>query len=123
MKDEFDNIASGEEELVPSSGFVASVMDAVRQEAAASQPIAFPWGRALPGLAALGVVLAMFVAAVVRMLRMPAMSSDSSSEALESTIASWTHGLLQSSAGWTALALLLALLSIFFTLHLARARS
>jgi hypothetical protein len=117
MKDEFDNIVSGEAELVPSSGFVASEMDAVREEAAASQPIAFPWGRALPGLAALGVVLAMFIAAVVRLLRMPEATT---SDALGWTVMSWAHGLLQSNTGWIVLALLLSLFSIFFTLRLAR---
>ncbi len=48
MKNEFDRIMS-EEEILPSSGFAASVMDAVRREAAAPPPIPFPWKRALPG--------------------------------------------------------------------------
>ena len=48
MNDEFDRIMS-EEEILPSSGFAASVMEAVRREAAAPPPIPFPWKRALPG--------------------------------------------------------------------------
>ena len=44
-----DGILGAEEELVPSSGFLASVMDRVREEAAAPPPIPFPWKRALPG--------------------------------------------------------------------------
>jgi len=32
-------------------GFLASVMDRVREEAAAPPPIPFPWKRALPGMA------------------------------------------------------------------------
>ncbi len=48
MNDEFDRILS-EEEILPSSGFAVSVMEAVRREAAAPPPIPFPWKRALPG--------------------------------------------------------------------------
>jgi hypothetical protein len=51
MRDhELDRILSAEDELVPSSGFVRSVMDGVRMEASAPAPIPFPWKRALPGL-------------------------------------------------------------------------
>jgi hypothetical protein len=45
-----DEILATEEELVPTSGFLAGVMDRVREEAAAPVPIPFPWKRALPGL-------------------------------------------------------------------------
>jgi hypothetical protein len=48
VNDEFDRIMS-EEEILPSSGFAASVMEVVRREAAAPPPIPFPWKRALPG--------------------------------------------------------------------------
>src|SRR5215467_10118952 len=47
-EDEFDRIMQ-QEEILPSSGFAASVMEAVRAEAAAPPPIPFPWKRALPG--------------------------------------------------------------------------
>ena len=43
-----DRILTAEEELVPSSGFVASVMERVREEAAAPEPIPFPWKRVVP---------------------------------------------------------------------------
>ncbi|MGO9433613.1 MAG: hypothetical protein ACLPH3_08295 [Terracidiphilus sp.] len=57
MKDEMlDRILATEEELVPSSGFAASVMDRIREEAAVPPPIPFPWKRAIPGIAlAIGV--------------------------------------------------------------------
>jgi hypothetical protein len=57
MNDErMDGILGTEEELVPSSGFLASVMERVREEAAAPPPIPFPWKRALPGfVVAVGV--------------------------------------------------------------------
>jgi hypothetical protein len=45
-----DHILATEEELVPSSGFLASVMDRVSDEAAKPAPIPFPWKRAIPGM-------------------------------------------------------------------------
>src|SRR5208282_4291487 len=57
--DEIDRILSRDDEILPSSGFTVSVMDAVRQEAAALAPIAFPWKRALPGMVVGGFVLAL----------------------------------------------------------------
>ncbi len=57
MKNEpIDEILGAEESLVPSSGFLASVMERVREEAATPPPIPFPWKRALPGfVVAVGV--------------------------------------------------------------------
>jgi hypothetical protein len=49
---ELDHILSREKEIVPSAKFTASVMGAIRSEAAAPPPISFPWVRALPGLIA-----------------------------------------------------------------------
>jgi hypothetical protein len=45
-----DEILAVERELVPSSGFLSSVMERVREEAAAPPPIAFPWKRFVPGM-------------------------------------------------------------------------
>lgn len=42
--------------IVPSSGFTASVMDALRREAQTPPPIPFPWKRAALGLAASAAV-------------------------------------------------------------------
>jgi hypothetical protein len=41
---------AAEERLVPASGFLAAVMDRVREEASAPAPIPFPWKRIAPGL-------------------------------------------------------------------------
>ena len=59
--DELDRILVQEDALVPSSGFAASVMDAIREETLAPAPIPFPWKFAIPGIAA---VLAALVFAV-----------------------------------------------------------
>jgi hypothetical protein len=47
---EIDHILVAEEELISSSGFLASVMERVQEEAAAPAPIPFPWKRAIPGI-------------------------------------------------------------------------
>ena len=57
--DNLDRILLEQDTLLPSSGFAASVMDAIQQEAAAPAPIPFPWKWALPGIAALLVGLVM----------------------------------------------------------------
>jgi hypothetical protein len=68
MKPEnLDRILGGEEELVPSSGFVMSVIDRVRHEAALPDPLAFPWKRALPGMIVVGVGLVWCVVQLVQM--------------------------------------------------------
>ena len=45
-----DKILASEEDLVPSSGFLSSVMERIQEEAAAPPPIPFPWKRAVPGM-------------------------------------------------------------------------
>ena len=50
LETEIEVILAGEEELLPSSGFVASVMEQVRQEAELPAPIPFPWKRAIAGI-------------------------------------------------------------------------
>ena len=49
---ELDRILANEEELQPMTGFSTRVMRAVREEATATPPIAFPWARFLPGFLA-----------------------------------------------------------------------
>jgi hypothetical protein len=55
--DDIGRTLSKEQEIIPSSGFVVSVMDAIRREATAPPPISFPWKVALPGLLAAGLAL------------------------------------------------------------------
>ncbi|HEY1253565.1 MAG TPA: hypothetical protein VGF01_02150 [Terracidiphilus sp.] len=43
-----DGILAADDELIPSSGFMASVMERVQEEAAAPPPIPFPWKRLIP---------------------------------------------------------------------------
>jgi len=45
-----DQILANEEDLIPSSGFLASVMERVNDEARMPAPLPFPWKRAIPGI-------------------------------------------------------------------------
>src|ERR1035441_4145137 len=107
---EIDRILSREEEILPSSGFTVSGMDAVRREAAVPSPIAFPWRRALPGLiiggVALAVVLVTGVVALARSARTSAAAQFSMP--LPSVMPSIFGGGVESAAIWTGLALLMA---------------
>ncbi len=60
-------LASDHDHILPSSGFSASVMAAIAHDAGAPAPIPFPWKRALPGIAAIGVALALLIATLVSM--------------------------------------------------------
>jgi len=117
--DEIDRILSHEEELLPSSGFAAAVMDAVRREAAVPAPIPFPWKRALPGLVVavltLGLVGWVFVVGTEQVARQSADSQLS---------VPWLSTLMQllglggsSATGWTIVALVLAVVSVKFSLR------
>lgn len=58
MRDEeIDRILGGEEDVLPSSRFHASVMEAVHREATAPPPIPFPWKRAWPAIVAAALAL------------------------------------------------------------------
>jgi len=107
-------ILSGEEEIVPSSGFLASVMDRVHQEAALPAPISFPWKRAvaliLPvaGVCAWGVV-ELFRAGLPAMKLLPVTQLHLSANMMRPI----------EVAGWLALALGISLVSVIFSRQLA----
>lgn len=123
--DEIDRILSREDEILPSSGFAVSVMDAVRREAAAPPPIPFPWKRAIPGLVAAGVVLVLvLVGGVVAVGQLGRAASPDLSLAFPS-LSSSTFGLqrnLGSATIWTALALVASLISVKLSMRLASGR-
>jgi hypothetical protein len=57
MEAEIGHILATEEKLIPSSGFMASVMERVRQDAAPPPPIPFPWMWTVAGILLVGGVL------------------------------------------------------------------
>jgi len=123
MRDqELDCILSRDGGIVPSSGFVAGVMDAVRREASTPQPIPFPWKRAAPGLAAWGVVL---VAAVIasRSAVVPELEGFSYWARFLSAASTVLATADRLGIGWVALALRLSLGSVMLSMRLTGWRS
>ena len=124
--DELDHVLSRETEIVPSSGFVRSVMAAVRNEAVVPPPIPFPWKRALPGLLASVAAIAW---SVVDAVRNPAQQSTSVISAIPSTFTQWIDGLLpvidwarMFGAEWLLLGMLLTVVGLKLTRHLSGGR-
>lgn len=114
IETEIDHILATEEELIPSSGFLSSVMEHVQEEAAAPPPIPFPWKRAIPGILLASGVFGWGVVELVRvapeMLRSVALTSPHLSAAAAVSL---------ENAAWVALALGLSLASWLVARRLA----
>jgi hypothetical protein len=120
---EINRILSREDEILPSSGFAVSVMDAVRREAAAPPPIPFPWKRALPGLVVAGLALALvLVAGVVAIAQLDKATAPPPSMSLPSVLAPIFQGNMGSAATWTLLTLLVTFVSVKLSMRLASGR-
>jgi len=107
--DDLDRILSSQQEIIPSSGFVDAVMDAVRRESEAP-PMPFPWKRALPGLfAACFTLVSVLVAAITPFTRgTPTRALPTGLSALDLILQAW-----QTIGGnWIALALIVSLASV-----------
>lgn len=117
-----ERILSKEEEIIPSSGFVASVMDAVRQEASAPAPIPFPWKWALPGLV---VCVGLIVFCLVRFIAGGAQvgSSVAAGFSFERFLEMIPHRSVDAPIAlgieWGALALLLSLFSVWLSMRIS----
>ena len=126
---EIDRILSREEEILPSSGFAASVMGAVRREAAAPPPLPFPWKRALPGLVVGGFVLVLvFVGVVVAIAQLIRASANTHFSMSLPSVLTPVFGLglqrnLEIAASWTVLALLVAFVSVKLSMGLVSRRA
>jgi hypothetical protein len=113
------HILATEEELVPSSGFVVSVMERVQEEAAAPPPIPFPWKLAVPAILLVAGVFAWGTNELLRrgvaehgLPELPALTLSS-----VHLTSSAVHSLEE--AGWVALALVASLLSCLLARRLA----
>jgi hypothetical protein len=109
--EELDRVLSEEADIVPSSGFVAAVMDAVTADATAP-PLTFPWKRAWPlavGFAALLLWLAIL---------------QSRPEAATSgpDLYAWFEMLVPMATGWVAGGLLMTVAVTAWSLRFVRLR-
>jgi hypothetical protein len=111
---EIDRVLATEEELIPSSGFMASVMERVQEESAVPPPIPFPWKRAIPGILLAAGVFGWGGFEFVRS-GLPAMSSITLT--LPHLSAGYEHSV--ESAGWVAMALGVSLVSWLLSRRLA----
>ena len=123
--DELDRMLSKRDEIQPSSGFAASVMEAVRSEASAPPPIPFPWKRALPVLLLAGIVLASVVIAGVAAIASASRGAATPELAtsLWSTLTPYTQGAVANDVTWTAAALLAAFASVKLSMRLTSGRA
>jgi hypothetical protein len=116
MKPEpIDRILSSEDEIMPSSGFLAEVMARVREEAAAPPPIPFPWMRAVPGMLLLAGVLGWAALECIR-YGLPAARQLHFAAPHFSAAA---QGALEQT-GWVALALAVSFASWFLSIRMVR---
>jgi hypothetical protein len=111
---EIDSILATEDALVPSSGFLTSVMERVHEEAAAPAPIPFPWKRALPGAI---VVFGAFGAGVYEMMRQGLSAANEFALTVPQISAAMERPMEQ--AGWVAVALGVSLFSWLLSKRLA----
>jgi hypothetical protein len=116
--DAIERILAAEEEIVPSSGFAAAVMERVSEETALTEPIPFPWKRAIPGILLAAGVLGWGAWEAVRaglpearhVLMSPPALSPGAGRGLE-------------DVGWVVLALAVSYCSWAFSMRLVRRSS
>jgi len=116
-RETIDRILATDEELVPSSGFLASVMERVKEEAAAPAPIPFPWKRAIPGMALALAVLGWGAVEVARATANTLRSVSFSTPHLPTALStSWKD------AGWVTMALAVSLAASLLSRRMAGRR-
>ncbi len=120
---EMDRILSRPDEIQPSSGFAAAVMEAVRREAAAPPPIPFPWKRALPlgALAAIALILTVVVS--IFAATHPGTGSVAPRLSLSPVRGLFSENGPGSALAWTGIALLAAFVSVKLSMRLAGSRT
>lgn len=125
---DLDRMLTDREEIVPSSGFVSSVMEAVQQEAAAPAPIPFPWKWAVPGFV---VSVAMAMGMIVRWFSSePRISHPVHQVAIALPMETLSSSLTQMhlvvstlvALEWSALALLVSFAAAWLSMRIAGVR-
>jgi hypothetical protein len=116
-------LSSAGDSILPSSGFTEGVMTAVLSDAAAPAPLAFPWRRALPGLAGVAIAVVLLVAAIVSVLRSGPLPDRIVPNLYYRWVANAGSGPMHSSdALWLVVSLSISVACLFLCRHLIRAR-
>ena len=122
LGDDLDRMLSSDGDIVPSSGFANSVMDAVRREAATPPAIPFPWKRALPGVI---VSVVAFMSAII--LGFNQLVAAINVAPLPAAFQIWLEAAMRSpliaESGWIALAVLLTLVSVKLSMRFVSRKS
>ena len=117
MRDDLERLLADEDEITPSSGFMASVMEAVEREAIAPPPLQFPWLRALPGFLAMVAALAVATWHGIGSLSDPAEFQALGEQVRQISVFATSIGLQ-----WTLLAAAITVVSVMLPLGLVRSR-
>src|SRR5262249_639499 len=120
VTDDFDRVLLASDDIEPSSGFTASVMSAVREEAATPPPIPFPWCRAVPAAVPGGLVFVVFTGAVARLPQ--AQPAPSPSVPYLEILQSLLLGAARPSILWSVAGICIALCSASIGSHLGHRR-
>jgi hypothetical protein len=111
-RDDLDRFMT-DDEIVPSSGFTARVMDGVRMEAATPPAIPFPWSRALPGIVAVAVAIVAVIASFFT-------GGSSGIEAPAPSLATALSSTGGSETAWVVVVLLLSTVPVVLSLRITR---
>ena len=109
--EELDRVLSEEADIVPSSGFVDAVMEAVTVEATAP-PLTFPWKRAWPLAAGFPALLIWLLFA----------QSGAQVSSAGPGLSAWFTVMVPMATGWVAGGLLMAVPATAWSLRLVRFR-
>lgn len=116
-RDDLDRLLIDDDDVAPSSGFAASVMDAIQREASAPPPIPFPWQRALPGLIATSVALALMMWSGFGALHA---SADSASVGSASLLVLGAKVMAMPEVAWLAFATIVTVIPAMLSLRVMR---
>jgi hypothetical protein len=121
--------AAHAESIEPSSGFAASVMERVREEAAAAAslgPIRFPWRRAVPGICmvvlAVAVCVTLLTLASIAVVQLASHAFASATVNPQGAITNWAETAVRLRLGWLVIGLLIAFVPFFLSRTLMAGR-